>query len=42
MMSESIVKAALTDTQHLELRMLDLKGKSEPFPAFVETASREA
>lgn len=37
LLSESIVQAAHTNTGDLEPRMLDLKGKSEPFPAWAET-----
>lgn len=40
-MSESIVQASQADTHDLEPRLLDLKGKSEPFPAWVEATSQE-
>jgi len=38
-MSEAVVEAANVDTAALEHRLVDLKGKAEPFPAWIETAS---
>jgi hypothetical protein len=35
-MSDEIVPAASIDVNGLERRSLDLKGKAEPFPAWVE------
>lgn len=37
MMSEAIAKAAAIDTGHMERRLLDLRGKAEPYPAWIET-----
>jgi hypothetical protein len=36
-MSDDIVSAAHIDTTNLEKRLLDLKGKAEEFPAWIET-----
>ena len=36
-MSNDIVSAAHVDTTNLERRLLDLKGKAEKFPAWIET-----
>ncbi len=36
-MSDDIVSAAHIDTTNLERRLLDLKGKAEEFPAWIET-----
>jgi adenylate cyclase len=36
-MSDDIVSAAHVDTTNLERRLLDLKGKAEEFPAWIET-----
>ena len=38
-MSNQIVEAASVDTVGLDRRLLDLKGKAEPFPAWIEVAS---
>lgn len=38
-LSDEIVAAAAIDTNGLERRSLDLKGKAEPFPAWVEKVS---
>ncbi len=40
-MSDSIVQEARVDTQGLDPLVLNLKGKSEAFPAWVEKASRD-
>ena len=37
-MSNQIVEAASVDTVGLDRRLLDLKGKAEPFPAWIEVA----
>lgn len=37
MMSEAIANAAAIDTDHMQRRLLDLKGKAEPYPAWIET-----
>jgi len=39
LLSEQIAKASGTDTSQMDHRMLDLKGKSDPFPAWVEHVS---
>jgi hypothetical protein len=36
-MSDDIVSAAHIDTTNLEKRLLELKGKAEGFPAWIET-----
>ncbi len=41
-MSDAIVEVASVDTEGLERRLLDLKGKAEPFPAWIEKAPPEA
>jgi adenylate cyclase len=38
--SDDIAKAAHLDTSTLERRLLDLKGKAEEFPVWVETVSK--
>ena len=35
-MSDALAKAAEVDTESLELRYLDLKGKADPFLAWIE------
>ena len=37
LLSEAVATATSTDTSQMERRLLDLKGKSEPFEALVET-----
>ena len=41
-MSDAIVKAAQIDTLEMERRDLDLKGKTELFPAWIETVSLDS
>lgn len=41
-MSDRIVEAAGLDTDGMERRDLDLKGKAEPFPAWIEAVSAES
>ena len=40
-MSDDIVSAAHIDTTNLERRLLDLKGKAEEFPAWIETVQSQ-
>jgi adenylate cyclase len=40
-MSDAIVEAARLDTRSMERRELDLKGKAEPFPAWIESVSED-
>jgi adenylate cyclase len=41
-MSDEIVKASGVNVEGHERRLLDLKGKAEPFPVWIETAPLEA
>jgi len=41
-LSDQIIRAAGVDTDQLERRFLDLKGKAEPFAAWIETAAPES
>ena len=41
-MSDDIAVAAHVNTESLERRMLTLKGKAEPFPAWIEKTTAAA